>query len=433
MTDLSTRDKKIIWHPFSQEKTAGLPLAIQSAKGAYLYGCNQKAYLDLISSWWVNLHGHAHPAIAKAIYEQALKLEHVIFSHVTHEPAVELCEKLQAIMPQNLTRFFYSDNGSTAVECALKIAYQYWQNLGKTKTKFACFEGGYHGDTIGAMSAGNSSYHTLFKPLLFERVVFPYPDTWLDDWGIEEKEHHACEAIQTLLKTHGGDIAALILEPLIQGASGMRMCRPEFLNKIIKLVQSYNILIIFDEVMTGFGRTGTGFALKQLDETCVPDIICLSKGLTGGFLPLALTITTQKIYNAFLDDKLSKAFLHGHSYTANPLGCAAAIASLNLLLNSDTDLAIQNIKQAHQYGLALLNQCESVTKIRQLGTISAFTLPADAVKPVLSQLLAKGFFMRPLGNNLYMLPPYCVSEAELGEAYEQLTQAISHQENSRKY
>lgn len=432
MTDLSTRDKKMIWHPFSQEKTAGLPLAIECGKGAYLYDFKNQAYLDLISSWWVNLHGHAHPDIAKAIYEQALKLEHVIFSQVTHEPAVELCEKLQAILPAKLTRFFYTDNGSTAVESALKIAYQYWHNVGKVKTKFACFQGGYHGDTIGAMSVGSSSYHTLFKPLLFEKVIFPYPEIWMDDLKIEEKEALAYDSIQALLKIHGQEIAAFMVEPLIQGCSGMRICRPVFLNKVIKLVQSYDILIIFDEVMTGFGRTGTFLALDQLDKACMPDILCIAKGLTGGFLPLALTITSEKIYEAFLEDKLSKAFLHGHSYTANPLGCAAAIASLKILLNIETQQNIANIIKAHQNGLGLLKQCESVTKIRQLGTISAFNLPANSVKPVLSRLLTKGFFMRPLGNNLYILPPYCVCVEELNEAYEQLIQAISHQEYSKK-
>ncbi len=421
------RDKNIIWHPFSQEKTAGLPLAIQSGKGAYLYDLNQKAYLDLISSWWVNLHGHGHPLIAKAIYEQALKLEHVIFSQVTHEPAVFLCEKLQAILPPTLSRFFFSDNGSTAIECALKMAYQYWQNLGENKKKFACLEGGYHGDTIGAMSVGkNSGYHDVFNPLLFDVISFPYPDTWADDFSVEEKEHIAFQQIQERLNKHHQEIAAFILEPLIQGASGMRICRPEFLNKLIKLVKSYDILVIFDEVMTGFGRTGTVFALDQLEPTCAPDILCLSKGLTGGFLPLALTIASEKIYQAFLDDKLSKAFLHGHSYTANPLGCAAAIASLSLLLSPETQQAIKNIQQGHNKGLALLNQLEHVSKVRQIGTISAFLLSEECIKPLMATLLAQGMLMRPLGNTLYILPPYCLSTENLEEVYQKLAQEISY-------
>lgn len=426
MNNLSIRDKKLIWHPFSQEKTVGLPLAIQSGKGAYLTDFNNKSYLDLISSWWVNLHGHANPVIAQAIYEQALKLEHVIFSKVTHEPAVELAEKLQAILPSNLTRFFYSDNGSTAVECALKMAYQYWQNLGINKTKFACFEGGYHGDTIGAMSVGkNSGYHDIFKPLLFEVIALPYPHTWAEDESVEQKEHKAFELIKNLLDQNHEQVAALILEPLIQGASGMRIVRPVFLNKVIKLVKSYDILVIFDEVMTGFGRTGTYFALHQLASDSAPDLLCISKGLTGGFLPLALTITSEKIYQAFLDDELSKAFLHGHSYTANPLGCAAAIASLELLLSTETQQAIKNITQTHQHGLNLLKQLNIISQTRQLGTISAFMLPVESVKPILSSLLEQGFFMRPLcGNILYILPPYCISVEELKAVYDALNKLI---------
>lgn len=426
MNNLSMRDKKLIWHPFSQEKTAGLPLAVQSGKGAYITDINKKSYLDLISSWWVNLHGHANPVIAKAIYEQALKLEHVIFSKVTHEPAVELAEKLQTILPENLKRFFYTDNGSTAVECALKMAYQYWRNIGKTKKTFACFEGGYHGDTIGAMSVGkNSGYHDIFKPLMFDVITFSYPDTWQNDEKIEYKEQQAFESIKKSLDNHHEQIAAFILEPLIQGASGMRICRPEFLNKIIQLIKSYGILIIFDEVMTGFGRTGTHFALQQLAPESVPDLLCLSKGLTGGFLPLALTVTSEKIYDAFLDDELSKAFLHGHSYTANPLGCAAGIASLELLLSTETQQAITNIKQAHQIGLRKLSELENVARIRQLGTISAFTLPEEKVKPIIANLLDEGFFVRPLcGNTLYILPPYCISVDELKAVYDALFMLI---------
>lgn len=245
MTDLAIRDKKIIWHPFSQEKTAGLPLSIESAKGAYLYDFDKKAYVDLISSWWVNAHGHANPIIAEAIYQQALKLEHVIFSQITHEPAVMLCENLQAILPSHLSRFFFSDNGSTAVEAGLKIAYQYWQNTDQTKRiKFACFEGGYHGDTIGAMSVSKQKFHDIFKQLLFEKVVFPFAETWLKDKEIEYKEEIALKKIKMLLEKQGGEISAFVLEPLVQGVSGMRICRPEFLNKVIKLVQSYGILII---------------------------------------------------------------------------------------------------------------------------------------------------------------------------------------------
>lgn len=425
MNNFSNRDKKIIWHPFSQEKTAGLPLAIQSGKGGYLFDFDNTAYLDLISSWWVNLHGHAHPVIAKAIYEQALKLEQVIFSKVTHEPAVVLSEMLQAILPSSLSRFFFSDNGSTAIEAALKMAYQYWHNQGKTKKKFACFEGGYHGDTIGAMSVGKSSgYHDVFKPLLFEVITLPYPDTWIGDFSVEAREQEAYLFIKDILEKNHENISALILEPLIQGASGMRMCRRVFLNKIIKLVKSYDILVIFDEVMTGFGRTGTTFALEQLDLASMPDILCLAKGLTGGFLPLALTIATEKIYEAFLDDKISKAFLHGHSYTANPLGCAAGIASLEILLSTETQQGIKNISQAHQAGLSLLQSVNGVTRVRQLGSVSAFTLINSKLNLLVPHLLQQGFLVRPLHNTLYLLPPYCVSVEELNSVYQAIYLAL---------
>lgn len=298
---LSERDRKCIWHPFTQERTAPLPIAIEKAVGSYLYDEKGAAYLDLISSWWVNLHGHGHPDIAKAIYDQARQLEHVIFARFTHEPAVSLCEKLQALLPQKLSRFFFSDNGSTAVEVALKMACQYWSNKGfPEKTLFLSFEGGYHGDTFGSMSVGTSAFHRPFSKLCFPTLTLPFPATWEGDQEVEAKENHALNVLEDLLKTNGSQISALILEPLIQGVSGMRVCTPEFMKKVVDRVRAAGILVIFDEVMTGFGRTGTHFALEQ--TKVVPDFLCLSKGLTGGFLPLALTVTTEDVYEAFLSD-----------------------------------------------------------------------------------------------------------------------------------
>jgi adenosylmethionine-8-amino-7-oxononanoate aminotransferase len=426
--DLKSIDKKIIWHPFTQQKTADDSILIKSAKGSFLYADNGKKYLDLISSWWVNLHGHANAEIAKAISEQATILEHVIFAGFTHKPAIELCEKMQSILPQNLNKFFFTDNGSTSVEAALKISYQYWKNIGKNNKKiFLHFEGGYHGDTIGAMSVGsNSGFHDQFNELLFPTISIPYPHTWDGDEEIELKEEKALKILREYLEKSADKIAAFILEPLIQGASGMRICRASFVNKAIKLVRSYGILIILDEVMTGFGRTGTIFAFNQLDF--VPDILCLSKGITGGFLPLALTITTEKIYDAFLDNSFTKAFAHGHSYTANPLGCAAGIASFKLLTSAKTQLAIQNINKTHVTCMDELRNNARIKNIRILGTIAAFNINNESnqvnTQSLKKQFLEEGMLLRPLGNTIYLLPPYSINENELVDAYKKIKKVI---------
>lgn len=421
---LSERDKKLIWHPFTQESTAAPVIAIKRAAGSYVYDENDKAYLDLISSWWVNCHGHAHPDIAQAIYQQAMTLEHVIFAGFTHEPAVTLCEKLQTLLPCQLARFFFSDNGSTAVEAALKMAYQYWWNQGAVNRKlFLSFEGGYHGDTFGAMSVGaKSGFHDAFTELFFPVLSIPFPATWDGDDKVDLKEKYALDVLKNHLQTHADQIAALILEPLVQGASGMRMCRPEFINQVVNLVRESGVLVIFDEVMTGFGRTGTNFAFEQ--TKVIPDFLCLSKGLTGGFLPLALTVTTEKISSAFLGEHFTKAFAHGHSYSANPLGCAAAIASLDLLTKPSTIESLTVIQQSHKNGLTNLNEnCHNIKNCRTLGTIAAFEIISDQLN--LTQFLKTkfseiGLLIRPLGNTVYLLPPYSTTAQELNEAYEKI-------------
>ncbi len=420
---LSERDKKIMWHPFTQEKTAALPIAVKSAKGCYIYDENDNAYLDLISSWWVNLHGHGHPGIAQAIYQQALKLEHVLFAGFTHKPAVELCERLKAQLPEDLSRFFFSDNGSTSIEIALKMAYQYWFNQGITEKKiFLSFEGDYHGDTFGAMSVGaQSGFYEPFKTFLFSVLTFPFPETWQGDATYEEKEKQALTILEQHLDQHGDQIAALVVEPLVQGASGMRMCRPEFLKKVIECVQAHGILVIFDEVMTGFGRTGSLFAFEQVG--IIPDFLCVSKGLTGGFLPLALTITSEKIYEAFLGDHFSKAFAHGHTYTANPLGCAAACASLTLTLDDKTQLALKTIHECHQNGLSYLSKQGSFIKYRSRGTIAAFDLPQatpEYMQSLKKHFLSEGLLIRPIGKTIYLLPPYTITSSELERTYERI-------------
>lgn len=434
--NLNSRDKKLIWHPFTQEKTAGLPMTIKKGQGSYLYDEKDNAYLDLISSWWVNLYGHAHPEIAQSIYQQATTLEHVIFAGFTHEPAVQLCETLNSLLPPTLSRFFFSDNGSTSIEVALKMAYQYWKNKeGKERKLFICLEGGYHGDTFGAMSVGSEcGYHDHFRELFFNVLSIPFPATWDNDKDAEEKESRSLAILQGHLEQNPGQIAALIVEPLVQGASGMRMCRPSFIKKAGELVHTHDSLLIFDEVMTGFGRTGSNFAMEQTG--IVPDFLCLSKGITGGFLPLALTVTSHKIYEAFLSDEWKHAFSHGHSYTANPLACAAAVTATRLLQSDATQQAILAINKAHQQGLATLkSNCRHIMHTRIQGTIAAFdfTTPAQGKRhtgsPLPRQFMNEGLILRPIGNTIYLIPPYSTTPEELIKAYEKI-EIVLRQKNT---
>jgi adenosylmethionine-8-amino-7-oxononanoate aminotransferase len=420
---LSTRDKAVVWHPFTQHKNAYAPVAMVAGEGAYLIDDNGKRYLDMISSWWVNIHGHAQPDIAKAIYEQALTLEHVIFAGFTHPPAVELAEKLLAALPPEFARVFFSDNGSTSVEIALKMAYQYWRNRGEANRKrFMAFTGAYHGDTVGCMSVGKSSgYYSPFHDLLFSVDMFPYPSTWLDDVNIEQKELDILAQIAAHLDVYGKEISSIIIEPLIQGSIGMRMCRPQFLKKLEILVRQHGIIIIYDEVMTGFGRTGSYFACQKAQTT--PDIICLSKGITGGFLPFAVTVCQDKIFQAFLGDSIASAFTHGHSYTANPLGCAAALASLKILQSQYTINQMAMIETVHQQELAHVMETGVIVKARYCGTVAAFDLklPAEYGSrrslEIQNNFLKKGLLVRLIGKVIYFLPPYCITENELRNAY----------------
>ena len=406
-----------IWHPFTQSKVAIEEICIERGEGAYLYSDTGKKYLDLISSWWVNLHGHAHPKIASAIASQAAKLEHVIFAGFTHKPATELAQKMSKILPKGLSRIFFSDNGSTAVEVALKIALQYWHNKGSVdKQRFIAFKGGYHGDTFGAMSIGKTSgFYAPFEKHLFDVDFADYPSTWIGDEDVETKERAALKQLEQLLSKN---TAALIIEPLIQGASGFRFVRSEFLEQVLLLCKSHDVLVIFDEVMTGFGRTGEMFASIKANVT--PDILCVAKGLTGGFLPLACTVTSDEIYDAFVSDDLSKTFLHGHSYTANPLGCAAAIASLGLFEEEKTLQKIAAIENVHLQRAPKLNAC----KVRIMGDIAAFNIGNDDSyfakigSHLKEQFLTSGLLLRPLGNVVYFIPPYCISSLDLHSAYD---------------
>lgn len=427
---ISQRDKAAIWHPFTQHQMVPFAKTIASGKGAYLFDQEGKRLLDLISSWWVNLHGHAHPDIAKAIYDQALRLPHVQFANFTHQPAVQLAEDVLALLPPLLSKVFYSDNGSTAVEVAIKMAYQYWQNVGEPqRKKFISFEKGYHGDTFGAMALGQRcGFFDAFSELLFSVQMIPYPATWLNDDKVQQKEQEALVRLDDYLSLHGHETAAIILEPLVQGSSGMNMCRPQFLQALEAKVRKHGILVIYDEVMTGFGRTGDYFACLKADTA--PDFICLAKGLTGGFLPLAMTACTDQIYQAFLGDSFASALAHGHTFTANPLGCAASLASLQILKKPETQKQIKAIEQAHVAGLAYLATEADIIRTRYCGTIAAFDLPSEeqygsALSVQLRErFYRRGLLLRPLGNTIYLLPPYCVTAEELQQTYSILAEEI---------
>lgn len=424
---LVSRDKKNIWHPFTQHYIADNPIVITRAKGASLFDESGKEYIDLVSSWWVNIHGHAHPTIAQAISEQAHKLEHVMFAGFTHEPAIRLAEALLDIAPA-YQKVFFTDNGSTATEVALKMAYQYWHNQGIKRQRFVAFEGAYHGDTFGAMAVGKTSgYYAPFFDLLLDVTFLPFPSTWLGDDTLEEKEEAALKALDQYLKTHGDETAALIIEPLVQGASGMNMCRPSFTEAVFRKCKKAGVLTIADEIMTGFGRTGTLLACDQLNGI-YPDFICLSKGITGGFLPLAVTLCRNSIYEAFLDATYAKALTHGHSYTANPLACAAALAGLEIFEKEQTLDKISALSLAQSQHANKLKNLKSISRIRQQGTILAFDvtgLSTQNFHKFKQMVIESGLNIRPLGTTVYILPPYCLTLEQLHQAYDRVIDYIS--------
>lgn len=411
---LIERDIKHVWHPFTQHEQDALPILIARGKGSYLYTEKNEPYLDAISSWWTNLHGHCHPKIVQAIASQAERLEHVLFAGFTHPSAIELAERLVNLL-SHFSKVFFSDNGSTAVETALKMAIQYWHNQEIPKKRIITFKGGYHGDTFGAMSAaGKQIFSRPFWPYLFEITPIdpPFP-------GFERNSLAQLEAALA-----GGEAACFLYEPLIQGVGGMRIHSQEGLERLLKTCRESHTLLIADEVMTGFGRTGPLFASERCPTQ--PDILCLSKGITGGFLPLGATLCHKSIFEAFLSKKRSHALLHGHSYTANPLACAAALASLELL--QEKNCAVQREKIAKQHarfcskwkGHPFLKRCET------LGTILALEFAGEEgyEAPIRDRLLhhfsQKKIILRPLGNILYILPPYCIQEDELNFIYQSM-------------
>ena len=435
---LAQLDKNYIWHPFSQEKNLKEPIVVTRGEGIYLYDTNGRKYLDVISSWWTNLHGHSHSKIAQAISDQALKLEHALFASFSHEPAMKLSEVIinllnsgEANSADTLRRVFFSDNGSTAVEVALKMVYQYWQNKGQLRKKFISFRNGYHGDTFGAMAVGKTSnLYKKFEGLLFDVDFMTFPATWMGDSEAEKKENKALVEIENYIRENKTEVAGLIIEPLVQGVGGFNISRESFLRKLVNLCRENEVLVIFDEVMTGFGRTGELFACRR--AKILPDLICLSKGITGGFLPLAVTVVREEIYEAFLGNNFDKAFAHGHSYTANPIGCAAALASLELLMQKDTFDQLKRIEDVHRSRLKQLTSASSlVKKSRVIGTIAAFNLGENAVDyggalsdQLKNDFLAQGIVIRPLGNVIYLMPPYCINESELNHVYDVIESVI---------
>ncbi len=389
------------------------------AEGAYLYDVEGVARLDGISSWWCNLHGHCHPYLVEKISAQLATLDHIQFGDLTHEGAITLAQRVLAHFPASFTKVFYSDNGSTAVEVALKMAVQYASLQGTPKTKFIAFRNGYHGDTFGAMSVSDSdgSFSAPFRPLLFE--------TFYIDPPLRGSGEESLGQLERILDVHGKDIAGFIFEPIVQGVAGMHMQDPARLDQLLALCKSYGVLCIADEVMTGFGRTGKFFACDYLQEK--PDLVCLSKGLTGGLLPLSMTVCTQQIYEGFLSENPAHSFLHGHTYMGNPIACAAAHASLDLLESPECLASIERISRSHQTFIEALPRDPSpLVHPRSQGTILAMEIKTPASTGYFntaSHALRRYFFdrkilLRPLGNCLYVMPPYCTTQQDLEPLYQ---------------
>jgi adenosylmethionine-8-amino-7-oxononanoate aminotransferase len=429
-TLLTERDSQVIWHPYTQHKDLLPPIPVVQGKDSLLFDDKGNAYIDAISSWWVNIHGHGNHYIAQKMYDQACRLEHVIFTGFTHEPAVSLAERLLPLLPGDFSRVFYSDNGSTAVEVAIKMAIQYWGNQdGRetadgasprtgTRTKILAFRHSYHGDTFGAMSISERSVFTApFKDYLFE-VVF-----------IDTPTPENIEQLRADIRRLGREIACFIYEPLLQAAGGMRIYEAALLDELLEEAARHDILCIADEVLTGFGRTGKLFAGEYLRHKA--DIICLSKGLTGGTMALGVTAATEKIFRAFLSDDKRKTLFHGHSFTANPIACSVSLASLDLLLEEDCLRRIGHLSRRHQVFLDTLRSFPVVKNARTLGTILAFEINTgrdeyiNAIGPDITRAaLEAGIYLRPLGNTVYVMPPYCITEKEMDQVYDFLVHCI---------
>jgi adenosylmethionine---8-amino-7-oxononanoate aminotransferase len=420
MTNILANENHI-WHPFTAHTDAHKNIFVTKGEGIYLHTHDGRKIIDAISSWWVNLHGHSHPVIANAIYQQALQLEHVIFAGFTHTPALTLTEKLLAILPSNLQKIFFSDNGSTANEVAIKMAIQYWHNQGIHKKKIVALAGAYHGDTFGAMSVGDRNIFTEpFTHYLFDVVFIDFPDGQNDEQVVEQ--------LKQLVAV--GDVGAFIFEPMVQGAAGMRIYSAQTLAHLLLVAKENQVLCIADEVFTGFYRTGKCFATEHTGLQ--PDIMTISKGITGGTLPLGVTACSQEVYRAFESNQLAKTFLHGHSYTANPLACAAASASYDLLFSEDCQRQLKTISNLHAHFTKRLALHPKISSAQSLGTILSIELKTEtngyenSLRSIIyDYFLAKDILLRPLGNVIYMVPPYVIREEELNKLYDAIEEFLS--------
>ncbi len=419
--NLSERDQKHNWHPYTQHKISQPEIAITRGEGALLWDENNKEYIDAIASWWVNPYGHSNKYIADAIYKQLTTLEHVLFGGFTHEPAVLLSEKLIEILPNNQQKIFYSDNGSTAVEIAIKVAMQYFYNKNEKRTTIIAFENAFHGDTFGAMAASGISFFTeAFEGSLIQVIRIPVP--------IIGNEKASLDALAKTIKEY--DCAAFIFEPLVQGAAGMVMYEASELDKLIKICKENQVFTIADEVMTGFGKTGKTFACDYLEEK--PDMMCLSKALTGGTIPMAITTFTSAIFDGFYDDDVNKALFHGHTFTANPTGCAAALASIQLLKSDEMQENIERVNKQHLHFQEKIKAHQKVKTTRVLGVIFALEIKTDNQESYYGNLRNKlynffienGVILRPVGNIVYILPPYVITKEQLQKVYQTIEEAL---------
>ncbi|MEO8474754.1 MAG: adenosylmethionine--8-amino-7-oxononanoate transaminase [Chryseolinea sp.] len=422
MNEFLKKDKELIWHPFTPLQGGVDPILIKSGNGVYLNTADDKKIIDAVSSWWVNLHGHANPVIAKAIADQAQILEHVIFAGFTHPQAITLAENLLNILPSNQSKIFFSDNGSTAVEVALKMAIQYWNNKEIKKERIIALDGAYHGDTFGAMSVGERGMFTNpFHALLFDVDVIDLPSF--------DNESDVLHKFENLVRSR--DVAAFIFEPLLQGAAGMRTYPAEILDKLIRIAKSFDTLCIADEVLTGFGRTGKMFACDYLVEK--PDIMAISKGITGGAMALGVTSCSNKIVEAFDNGDFTKTFFHGHSYTANPLACAAANASYSILVDQVCQNEIKMITESHTGFVKRMKDHDKVRNARSLGTMVAIELEVKGETSYTSEIrkriypffIERNILLRPLGNTIYILPPYLITAEELETIYKAIEEFVA--------
>ena len=420
---LSEKDQRYLWHAYTQHKTSDTPIAITKGKDALLWDENGNTYIDAIASWWVNPYGHSNERLARRAYEQLTSLEHVLFGGFTHQPACDLAEALLKILPKNQSKVFFSDNGSTAVEVAVKVALQYYYNRGEKRTTFIAFEEAFHGDTFAAMAvSGISLYTTAFQDQLLRVVRIPIP---------EKGQEEACK--QRLLEVLTQEkCAGFIFEPLVLGAAGMRMYAPEILDELIQICRDHKVLTIADEVMTGFGKTGKTFACDYLKQ--MPDMICLSKALTGGTIPLSVTTTTKAIYDAFYSDDISKALFHGHTFMANPTGCAIALESLKILAEEEMQANLKRIHNRHVAFAAKMDKYPKVARTRTLGVIMALDLKVPdtgeyygAIRNELYRFyIAHGVILRPVYHTIYILPPYIITDKQLDRVYEVVEESIEH-------